>query len=154
MPASGFDGKHASQKILEKDKPVFGICRGLQLLNVFFGGTLYQDIPSQLESKVLVTHKQIPPYDQPSHWVSIESGTPLADLFQVERISVNSYHHQGIRKLAPKLCCAAKAPDGLIEAVFLPEKRFCLAVQWHPEFSWKNDSSSVKLFSAFVESML
>ncbi|WP_425805311.1 gamma-glutamyl-gamma-aminobutyrate hydrolase family protein [Desulfitobacterium sp. Sab5] len=123
-------------KALQFDKPVLGICRGIQLVNVLLGGTLYQDIPSQFETDTPINHAQKPPYDIPIHRINIEKGTPFYNILKSESIMVNSYHHQGIKKLSPQLRCAAKAVDDLIEAVYMPEKSFVVAVQWHPEFCY------------------
>ena len=91
-----------------------------------------------------------PPYDRAVHKVTIKKGTPLYDIIGAEQISVNSYHHQAVKTLSPKLLEAARSEDGLIEGVFLLGKKFVLAVQWHPEFSFKTDEKSRKIFSAFV----
>ena len=137
------------QKVIELDKPAFGICRGLQLFNVLLGGTLYQDIPSQLKESTII-HKQNPPYTHPVHKVNITKDTLLYKTLQIDSLEVNSYHHQGIKKISEALIAAAVADDGLIEAVVMPNKKFVLAVQWHPEFSYKLDDYSFKLFLEFV----
>ncbi|MGZ7443488.1 gamma-glutamyl-gamma-aminobutyrate hydrolase family protein [Paenibacillus sp. TH7-28] len=138
-------------RAIEQDKPAFGICRGLQLFNALLGGTLYQDLPTQRVSSIQIEHKQTPPYTIPVHDVHIEQGNPLYEIVKAESLKVNSYHHQGIKKLSGQLTAAAIAEDGLIEAVVMPEKRFVLAVQWHPEFNFKLDDSSFRLFKAFVQ---
>jgi putative glutamine amidotransferase len=137
---------------LEQDKPVLGICRGIQVINVFLGGTLYQDIPMQHPSET--EHHQAPPYDKPVHDVRIAEGSPLHQCFGVDRLPVNSHHHQAIQKLAPRLQAMAFSPDGLIEAAYMPEKKFIWAVQWHPEHLYRTDIHSRELFQAFVYSML
>ncbi len=134
---------------LELDKPVLGICRGIQFINGVLGGTLYQDLPSQRPSDV--EHHQTPPYDIPVHKVEILRGTPLWDLLQKNELSVNSYHHQAIKKLSPQLQVMAVSEDGLTEAVRMEEKNFVWAVQWHPEFSFLTDPDSRKIFQIFVE---
>lgn len=134
---------------LEADKAVLGICRGIQFLNVRLGGSLYQDIPTGFETKE--EHHQQPPYDAVSHRVLLESGSPLAGLLGKEEIGVNSCHHQGLKKVADQLCVMAKAPDGLAEAVYMPEKSFVWAVQWHPEFFDGKDENSNRIFEAFVK---
>lgn len=133
---------------LESDKAILGICRGIQFLNAALGGKLYQDIPTQHPSAVI--HHQQPPYHIPSHEVTIVQDSPLAKLLGRQRLSVNSYHHQGVKVLSEKLCAMAMAEDGLIEAVFMPEKAFVWGVQWHPEFSYTTDADSMKIFQAFV----
>ena len=135
--------------VLETGKPLLGICRGIQLFNVLLGGDLYQDIPTQCPSAV--EHHETPPYDKVAHPVSIREGTPLFEAVGVREMGVNSYHHQGIRTLGRGLQVAATAPDGMVEAVYLPGHRFALAVQWHPEFSRLSDENSRKIFAAFVK---
>lgn len=134
---------------LNADKPVLGICRGIQLLNAFLGGTLYQDLPSEAPSPV--EHHQKAPYDVPIHEVVTEPGSPLADLAGA-RLWVNSCHHQAIRDLSPRLRPMAAAPDGILEAVYMPDREFVWAVQWHPEFFHGTDENSRRIFRAFVES--
>ena len=133
---------------LETGKPMLGICRGIQLFNVMLGGSLYQDIPTECPSDV--EHHETPPYDKVAHQVQVEEGTPLFEAVGVREMGVNSYHHQGIKTLGKGLKVAAKAPDGMVEAVYLPDHRFALGVQWHPEFSRLSDENSRKIFSAFV----
>jgi putative glutamine amidotransferase len=138
------------ERAVALDKPIFGICRGIQLFNALLGGTLYQDLPSQYQCEKQIVHKQNPPYDQPVHMVAIEKDSPLFTILKEEAILVNSYHHQGIKELAEQLACAATAEDGLIEAVTMPGKRFVLAVQWHPEFIYHKDDKNMALFKEFV----
>ena len=132
---------------LELDKGVLGICRGLQFINVMLGGSLYQDIPTQFESNV--NHRQPAPYHLPIHPVTVSG--PLAEAVEAEEIMVNSCHHQGIRDLSPELEIMASAPDGLVEAIRLPGKKFVWAVQWHPEFMHRVDENSRRIFRGFVE---
>lgn len=134
---------------LATGKPMLGICRGVQLFNVLLGGTLYQDIPTEYPSSV--QHHETPPYDKVAHSVELARDTPLSLAVRQENMGVNSYHHQGIKTLGKGLRPAAVAPDGLTEAVYLPEHPFCLAVQWHPEFSYRTDENSRRLFRAFIE---
>lgn len=133
---------------LERDKPVLGICRGLQFLNAALGGTLYQDLPAQRPSGVV--HRQKKPYDLPAHGVVLEEGSPLRRLLGKKRLRVNSCHHQGVRDLAPALRAMARAEDGLVEAAHLPGRRWVWAVQWHPECSFRRDEDSLALFRAFA----
>ena len=135
--------------VMEMDKPVLGICRGIQFINAALGGTLYQHLPGEHPSELI--HRQKPPYDRPSHTVILEQTSPLEKLLDTGVICVNSCHHQGIKTLAPSLCPMAEAGDGLVEAVYMPEKRFVWAVQWHPEFSYITDVNSRKILRIFVE---
>lgn len=137
------------RRALDQDKPVLGICRGIQLFNAVLGGTLYQDLPSQHPSAV--GHSQRPPYDCPAHQVAVLPDTPLYRLVQAEQLAVNSYHHQAIRELAAGLCPMALSPDGLVEAVWKPDRRFLWAVQWHPEFTYQTDTVSRAIFRCFVQ---
>ena len=130
------------------DKPMLGICRGIQLINVLMGGTLYQDIPLQYPSKV--NHHGRPPYDQPVHGIDIIKGTPLYECCGAH-MEVNSYHHQAVKTLAPGLVAMAYAPDGLIEAVYDPQAHFLWAVQFHPEFAYRKDEKCRLIFEHFVD---
>lgn len=136
------------QLLWKADKPVFGICRGLQMMNIERGGTLYQDIPTQHPSDV--NHRMAAPYDRTVHEVTVLHDSPLFALFGTETIGVNSSHHQAIKVPAPDLKPMAMSPDGLIEAVYAPSKRFYWAVQWHPERLWVKDPYNRRLFEAFV----
>ena len=137
------------KKAMEADKPVFGICRGLQFINAALGGSLYQDIPMQFPSEV--NHRQPAPYDEPIHPVKLEEGSWLKNLAGCDIIMVNSCHHQGLKDLAEGLVISAKAEDGLVEAAEMPDKKYLKAVQWHPEFMHKKDEMSRKIFSDFVK---
>jgi putative glutamine amidotransferase len=135
--------------VLKQNKPAFGICRGIQLFNTLLGGTLYQDLPAQLPESPL-THQQEPPYDKPVHRVHIEPGSPLHEILGLDSLAVNSCHHQGIAELSPRLIPMAWAEDGLVEAVYMKDKPFVRAVQWHPEKALADENSG-KLFDAFVD---
>lgn len=137
---------------LKQNKSVLGICRGIQFINAALGGTLYQDLPSQYSSDV--EHHQNPPYDIPVHDVYISQGTPLHELIKKEKISVNSYHHQAVKSVAPSLRVMAISSDDLVEGVYRTDKKFFWAVQWHPEFAYKKDDVQRKIFEEFVKSMM
>ena len=134
---------------LATGKPMLGICRGIQLFNVMLGGTLVQAIPSLRPSDI--QHHETEPYDKIAHLVDVVPGTPLFEAVGVSQMTVNSYHHQCVDTLGQGLRVAATAPDGVIESVYLPEHKFALAVQWHPEFSRLSDENSRKIFQAFVD---
>ena len=137
------------KKTIQADKPVLGICRGIQFINAALGGTLYQDIPTQYET--VTEHHQKPPYDIPVHKVNIIKDSPLYKCIAAEQIAVNSYHHQAVKDVSPNLKVMAVSEDGLVEALYMPEQSFLWAVQWHPEFSYKTDSNSRKIFQVFIE---
>jgi putative glutamine amidotransferase len=124
---------YLARRFVDARRPLLGICRGLQLLNVALGGTLYTDIADQLPGAV--AHDLWPGrgHDHDHHMVRIEEETRLAGILGRPMVEVNSLHHQGVRDLAPGLIPTAYAPDGLVEAFELPDHPFGLAVQWHPE---------------------
>ena len=134
---------------VEMDKPVMGICRGLQLMNAVYGGTLYQDISTLNPSDT--PHRMKPPYDVPRHEVSIVEGSPLHKLIDCETLGVNSLHHQAIDVLSPEFESMAVAPDGIVEAIYMPGKKFVWAVQWHPEFAYQVSPENQLIMKAFVE---
>jgi putative glutamine amidotransferase len=140
------------KRLLQLNKPVFGICRGFQLMNVVLGGTLYQDLTEQMPKTAEggpIRHWQEPPFNRSMHAVSLIKGTRLQECLGVEELPVNSLHHQGIHQLAPGAVANAYAPDGLIEGIELPGPRLAMAVQWHPELM--GDEASGRLFSLLVE---
>ncbi len=128
-------------EFIKNRKPILGICRGLQILNVALGGTLYQDIETQLKDKL--NHRNWDIYDQNFHDISIENGSLIEKIFDINQGRVNSIHHQSVKDLAPGLVVDARAPDGIIEAISSSnidnEKLF--AIQWHPEF--QNDEKDL-----------
>lgn len=133
----------------EKKKPIFAICRGLQLANVALGGTLYQDLPSQFESKLC--HKQTQGKFEPSHDVLVKEGTPLFDVVGKSKIASNSFHHQAVKVLADGLAVSAIAEDGLIEAVYHTGEGYFCGVQWHPERLCEIDGDNLELFKNFIK---
>ena len=147
------------KEAMRQKKPILGICRGIQLINVALGGSLYQDIPLQYPTDVV--HGQEPPFDAPSHKVNVTEGSPLwacfaggsqGDFLQ-NGLPVNSCHHQAVKRLADGLEVMAVSEDGLIEAYYLPDYPFLWAVQWHPEMSFHADENSRKIFCAFMDAM-
>ena len=137
--------------VLEKDKPILGICRGIQFINASLGGTLYQDINS--EYNTYVEHHQNSPYSIPVHKVRIPVDSPLFKLLEKRKLKVNSYHHQAIKDLSPKLKVMALSEDNLIEGVYMPDKKFVWALQWHPEFVYNEDDDNYKILKKFVENL-
>ena len=134
-------------KALQSDNAILGICRGLQFINVFLGGTLWQDLPSQHPTEIV--HRQGKPYDNPTHKVILNGD--LSTLLGKETLEVNTLHHQAAKDLGENLEMMAVAPDGIIEACQMVGKRFVWAVQWHPEYMFRTDSDSLAIFSCFVK---
>lgn len=138
-----------TRRALEAGVPVLGICRGVQVLNVAAGGTLYQDLASQRER--VLKHSQEAPRWHESHTVRVEPGSRLAAILGVTEARVNSFHHQAVREVPSGLRAVAWAPDGVIEAVEAPDHRFVMGLQWHPEEMWRRDRLHLKPFAALVE---
>lgn len=136
-----------TRAMLARDKPVFGICGGQQLLNVVLGGTLIQHIPEAVPNAL--AHEQPNPRDEPGHDVAIAPGTQLHAIVRADTLAVNSAHHQAVDVPAPGCVVDAVAPDGVIEGIEHPDYRFCIGVQWHPEFELQDGDR--RLFGAFVE---
>lgn len=134
---------------LERNIPILGICRGFQLLNVFFGGSLYQDLPTQFTSDI--SHRMEKPDHRTCHDCVVEPGSALHRLISERIIGVNSHHHQAVKALAPGLQVMARATDGLIEAFCRMDGPFCWGVQWHPEKIWDIAPSSGMIFEAFLD---
>jgi putative glutamine amidotransferase len=139
---------------LEDRKPVLGLCRGLQVMNVALGGTLWQDLRTQ--NGAYHKHDYFPTSgyerDHLAHEVTLAPGTRLATLLERRTVAVNSMHHQGIKALAPALVASAVAPDGLVEAAEAEGDHFFVGVQWHPEVFEMADPHMRHLFGAFIAS--
>lgn len=139
----------AFEKIMETEKPIMGICRGSQLINVALGGTLYQDIPSEIKTDL--THKQEHPHSEPAHEANVVSGSLLHSLIGKSRIHINSLHHQAIKALGDGLTPMAVADDGVIEAIVKDGERLIWGFQWHPEKTFDNSEDSRIIFKKFIE---
>ena len=142
------------QKALEMDKPVLGVCRGFQVLNVATGGTMYQDLNIQHKSSTHIEHQRTKPEerDRAMHTVNVMKDTPLQTFTGgLLQIGVNTLHHQGVKKLGDPLCSMAIADDGIVESAYYPGKKFAMGVQWHPEILGLGDKVANNLFSAFVD---
>lgn len=137
------------KEALRLKKPIFGICRGLQLLNVAFGGTLYQDIRFALPSALQHNQKAKP--EDVTHSVTILPETHLHQIMQESSLLTNSFHHQTIKNLAPGLTVNAQTIDGVIEGIEGQEDLFVLGVQWHPELMIGKHPEMLKLFQAFID---
>ena len=136
-----------TQGAIHKNLPILGICGGQQLLNVVLGGTLIQHIPDEI--KDAVPHEQPNPRDQAGHIIKVKPNTKLYEIVQSDTMSVNSAHHQAVKEIAKDVIVNAIALDGVIEGIEVPSKRFCLGVQWHPEFTI--DPGDMKIFSALID---
>lgn len=139
-----------AREAIRRDMPVLGICRGLQVLNVALGGTLVQDIPSDIPGSV--AHENGEDRLAIGHVVDIAPGSKLAQLLSATRVGVNSFHHQAAKSLGHGLVLSATSPeDGIVEGLEMPDLKFVVAVQWHPENFWKTSNTFDGLFNGFVE---
>ena len=137
-----------AKRAIELDMPVFGICRGHQVINATLGGALYQDIPSQVKTRT--NHRPGREPDYIAHNVTFTPGSIMAKYLGKTTFQVNSFHHQAVKTPAPGIEVAATSEDGVIEAIYHKEKRFVWGVQWHPEKFDHSNELSIKLFSAFI----
>jgi len=139
------------EKAMEKKKPILAICRGIQLLNAALGGSLIQDIPSNVKNSI--QHSQTVNRSWDFHWVTIDEGSKLANILQETKLRVNSLHHQAIDRLAESLKVTAKSSDGIIEAVeHIYYDNFLVGIQWHPESMAATDEKMNKIFAEFIKS--
>ena len=139
----------AARRALDRKLPVLAICRGIQVLNVALGGTLYQDIPTEPGSSI--AHSQAEPRDQPTHGVRVKPGSLLAETLGADEVVVNSMHHQAVKGLGRGLVDVAWAPDDVIEGVELTDSPgLVLGVQWHPEELVGRSEPARRLFTALV----
>ena len=143
------------QAVYALKKPMLGICRGIQSMNIFQGGTIWQDIPRYFPGRLAdgqaLAHQQPSEGAVSSHTVEIEPDSLLYRLLGTGSLRVNSFHHQAVRECAPGVKVSARAKDGLIEAVEMPEYGFWLGVQWHPEYMAARDENAARLFRGLVE---
>lgn len=138
------------QKMLELNKPILGICRGAQIMSIAMGGDMYQDIYSQKDAPLL-QHDQQAPNWHGSHFVQVTEGSLLRKIVGVDKIKVNSYHHQALRNMPEGFIVSGVASDGVIESFESTNHAFVMGVQWHPEsLIAKGDASSFAIFEAFI----
>jgi len=128
--------------------PILAICRGIQVLNVAMGGTLYQDIPSQVNGAI--KHRQDAPRYHASHKVVVERHSKLAGMVGAGDVLVNSFHHQAVREVAPGFFVSARSTDGVIEGIESAHDLFVVGVQWHPECMTDQYPAMLEIFAAFV----
>ena len=133
--------------VIASGKPILGICRGAQVLNVALGGSLYQDLRSQ--TKTEMNHSQTERYEY-SHEINVEESTPLYRLSGAGRIKINSFHHQAIKRLGRNLVPMAYADDGTVEAVYADGEQYVRLYQWHPERLVRFDETARRIFTDFV----
>ncbi|MDO4662759.1 MAG: gamma-glutamyl-gamma-aminobutyrate hydrolase family protein [Tissierellia bacterium] len=137
---------------IEKDIPILGICRGMQLMNVYFGGSLYQDTSYQKD--FYIKHNQVYDPPVPTHSVDIIKGTKIYDIFKKDSLLVNSFHHQMINKLADPFIKSSSSKDGCIESIEHKDKDFLIGVQWHPEMLHKSTPIMNNIFKKLIEKSL
>ena len=137
------------EKVMSTSKPILAVCRGAQLVNAALGGTLYQDIPSEIDTSI--SHRQSEPKFSFSHDINVMENTPLHTLAGVARIRGNSFHHQSIKTLGEGLEIMATSDDGVVEAAYLSGERYLRAYQWHPERLCESDKHNRLIFDDFIK---
>jgi putative glutamine amidotransferase len=139
------------KKALLKSKPILGICRGLQMINVAAGGTLYQDIHEQIKDRQLIKHSQCAPRWYASHQIQIKKDSFIGRAINAESTKVNSFHHQSVKDVAPGFEITAWSEDGIIEAIEHDKGSYVVGAQWHPEDLWKQSDDQFAIFKGFVD---
>jgi putative glutamine amidotransferase len=145
---------YLARHALRHGKPVLGICRGCQVLNVAAGGSLFQDLPTQWERGQLLQHRQQAPRWHASHELQVVPGSLLAGILGDTRLRVNSFHHQAIRSCGRGMRTVAQASDGVVEAIEGEGSVFAVGVQWHPEGMLSRHPLQQRLFDAFIQAGL
>jgi putative glutamine amidotransferase len=136
---------------LAADLPLFGVCRGIQLLNVAAGGSLYQDLAAQAPTSRKHDYTTAEsPWERPVHAVCVAEGSRLAGILETGEVMTNSFHHQAVKDVAGEFVPVAWASDGVVEGIEASGHRFAMGVQWHPEGMFTTDPLARKLFAAFV----
>lgn len=141
----------AAREAVSRKLPLLAICRGIQVLNVAMGGTLWADVPSQMPGAMQHDFDESHARNYEAHPVTVAPDSLLADVLGTRETAVNSLHHQGIKDLAPGLATTAVAPDGLIEAVEVSDHFFAIGVQWHPEWLAGDSEPMAQLFARFIQ---
>ena len=139
------------RKAMDRDIPVLGICRGIQLINIAMGGTVYQDLESQWDKGRLIKHRQGAPGWYGIHEVTFKEGSKIYSIMGMRSLRTNSFHHQAICRSAQGFQITGWSPDGVVEAIESVKHRFAVGVQWHPERMWEKDERMLRPFFALVE---
>ncbi len=137
-------------KVLKTNKPILAICRGMQLVNVYFGGTLYQDIPTQYKTDIVHTTPKEQRF-KIAHDILVKKDTPLYDLVKTDSFMGNTFHHQAVKELGNSLSVMATAKDGIVEAYYKIDYPYLRCYQWHPERLINFSSENLTLFEDFIE---
>jgi len=137
-----------TSRAIETDLPILGICRGIQILNVTAGGTLYQDI--SMSSNAVLKHRQEAPGWYATHDINVREGSCLLNILGQSTLRVNSFHHQSVKNAAPGFAISAVARDGIVEGIESIHHRFIIGIQCHPELMWQNNPPIANLFVEFV----
>ncbi len=142
------------KKMLELDKPFVGMCRGLHMLNIVMGGSLFQSIHSQRDEPAM-QHRQNSIRTHRSHPITLSRESKLFEIFQEEHFKVNSFHHQGVNRVGEGLKVVATAPDGIVEAAESTQHTFVMGFQWHPEeFALDGDKKSQQFFKEYIRAAI
>lgn len=140
------------REAIARDMPVLCICRGIQILNVALGGTLYQDVADQFNPEIKHSQSDLSiPASEPSHQVQLTPGSLAATVYGSDTVPTNSFHHQSLKDVPAELVVVGRAPDGTVEAVERPGSHFVLGVQWHPEMMFKANDLHLKPFASLIE---
>ena len=137
-----------ANQAIDSGTPTLGICRGTQILNVARGGSLYEHLPDVVGDKI--SHR-VPPREPTPHAIYVSSGSRLAKILEQTRFSSSSWHHQALKNVPDEFKVVAKAPDGVVEAIEMPDHPWLIAVQWHPELTAAEDPIQQRLFDKLVE---
>lgn len=140
------------RQAVAQNKPVLGICRGMQLINVFFKGSLYQDL-SYIDKEVYKHDQSVSP-TQVTHTIELTPGSKLHQIFGEDKMMVNSFHHQVVKRLGDGLRIGAAAKDGVVESIEHETAPFIVGVQWHPEMLHAHEEKMNRLFDAFIRAAM
>ena len=138
-----------AEQALNSGLPLLGICRGMQMINLAAGGSIYQDIG--MRNRKNLKHMQEAPRWYPTHKVYITPHSRLASIFKKESLRVNSFHHQAVKRLGKGLLSCAYASDGVVEALESAGENLVLGVQWHPETMWIRNTNMLEIFNIFIQ---